>query len=212
MKKHFIHTITVLIIALPLMTASAQTIKTPAASPLQTVTQSFGLGEIKIEYSRPGVKGRVVFGDLVPYNQAWRTGANGSTKLTVGDDIKLNGTPLASGTYALYTIPSQAEWDVILSKDLTIGANVADYKPADEVMRFKVKPVMMNDKMETFTIQFNNVTSSSCSLDLVWDKIKVSIPINTEIDAKIQKQIDKDQPQRCIEIFGRRYNSGFALG
>ena len=171
---------------------NAQTIKTPAASPQQTVTQDFGLGQIKIEYGRPGVKDRVIFGELVPFNQPWRTGANGSTKITFTDSVKVNGTAVAPGTFAMYTIPSQTEWDIIFSKDLSIGANVADYKPADEIIHFKVKPTVMNDKMETFTININSIKNTSCIIDLMWDKTKVSFPVTTEIESKIEKQIAKE--------------------
>jgi tetratricopeptide (TPR) repeat protein len=92
----------------------------------------------------------------------------------------------------MYTIPSQTEWDIIFSKDLSIGANVADYKPADEVLRFKIKPSVLNDKMETFTININNIRNNSCSIDLMWDKTKVSFPVTTEIDSRIEKQIAKE--------------------
>src|SRR6185436_9681383 len=102
MKNYLSKTITASLLACSVFSVQAQ-IKTPAPSPLQTVTQAFGLGEIKIEYSRPGVKGRVIFGDLVPYAKVWRTGANQSTKITFSDSVKVNNTPVAPGTYALYT-------------------------------------------------------------------------------------------------------------
>lgn len=182
------------ILALLILSSSAAfsqpVLKTPAPSPTQTVTQAFGLGELKVEYSRPGMKGRVVFGDLVPYNAIWRTGANQATKLTVGDDVKVNGTALAAGTYAIYTKPSATEWTVMIYKDLTLGGNVAEYKKENEVMTFMVKPSTMNDKMETFTIGFNDVTSTSCKLDLMWENTRVSIPLTTDIDGKITKNIE----------------------
>jgi hypothetical protein len=179
-------------IALLASHAEAQTIKTPAASSTQTLTQDFGLGQIKIEYSRPGVKDREIFGGLVPYNQPWRTGANGSTKITFSDTVKVNGTTVAPGTFAMYTIPSLTDWDIVFSKDLSIGANVADYKTADEVLRFKVKPSVLNDKMETFTININNIRNNSCTIDLMWDKTKVSFPVTADIDSRIEKQIAKE--------------------
>jgi Protein of unknown function (DUF2911) len=169
---------------------SQPVLKTPAPSPLQTVTQAFGLGEVKVEYSRPGIKGRVVFGELVPYNAIWRTGANQATKITIGDDIKINGTGLSAGTYALYTMPNATEWDVMFYKDLTLGGDVANYKPENEVLRFKIKPTTMNDKMETFTIAFNDVAGTTCKLDLMWENTRVSIPLMADIDAKIVKNIE----------------------
>lgn len=169
---------------------SQPVLKTPAPSPLQTVTQAFGLGDLKVEYSRPSMKGRVVMGELVPYGHIWRTGANQATKITVGDDIKINGTALAAGTYALYTMPNATEWEVMFYKDLTLGGNTADYKAENEAMRFKVRPTAMNDKMETFTIAFNDVTSTSCKIDLMWENTKVSIPVMADIDGKITKNIE----------------------
>jgi DUF2911 family protein len=192
MKSYLIKTVSAAsFMACSAIAVQAQ-IKTPAPSPTQTVTQAFGLGEIKIEYSRPGVKGRVIFGELVPYGKVWRTGANQSTKITLSDTVKINNTAVVPGTYAIYTMPGQAEWDIMLYKDLTLGGDVADYKTANELMRFKAKPVAISDKMETFSIQINNVTSTSCSVDLVWDKTKVSIPVTTDIDTRIEKQIAKE--------------------
>lgn len=171
---------------------NGQSIKVPAPSPSQTLTQAFGLGEIKIEYSRPGAKGRVIFGDVVPMGKIWRTGANQATKVTIGEDVKINSTPVAAGTYALYTIPNKTEWEVMFYKDLTLGGNVSEYKAENEVLRFKVKPVTTLDKTETFTINVSSITATSCMLDLSWENTKVSIPMSTEIDAKVMKQIDKE--------------------
>ena len=191
-KNHLTLISTAFIIAGTLNIAQAQSIKTPAASPTQTITQDFALGSIKIEYSRPSVKDRVIFGDLVPYNVAWRTGANNSTQVTFSDSVKVNGTSVAPGSYALYTIPSQSEWEIVFSKNLTLGGDMGEYKAADEVARFKTKSATMNDKMETFTIIINNIRSTSCSIDLMWDKTKVSIPVTTEVDGRIEKQIAKE--------------------
>lgn len=191
MKNYLSKTIAASLLVCSAFSVQAQ-IKTPAPSPSQTVTQAFGLGEIKIEYSRPGVKGRVIFGDLVPYGKVWRTGANQSTKITFSDSVMVNNTPVAPGTYALYTMPGQTEWDIMFYKDLTLAGDVAEYKTSNELMRFKSKSMAMADKMETFTIEVNNVTPVSCSIDLVWDKTKVSIPVTMDIDTRIEKQIAKE--------------------
>lgn len=189
--------ITLAAIALTMLASvSNAQLKVPQPSPTQTVTQAFGIGEIKIEYSRPAVKGRVIFGDLVPYGKVWRTGANQSTKITVGDDIKINGSALAAGTYAMYTMPNAAEWDVMFYKDLTLGGNVADYKAENEVLRVKVKPTAMMDKMENFTININNIMPTSCTIDLLWDKTKVSIPVTMEIDTKVMANIEKEMADK----------------
>lgn len=183
--------LTIIAAACMINSAEAQ-LKTPAPSPSQTVTQAFGLGEIKIEYSRPSVKGRKIYGDLVPFNKVWRTGANQSTKITFSDDVKVGGTDVKAGTYAIYTIPNMAEWDIMLYKDLTLGGDVAEYKSENELMRIKAKPQDTKDFTETFSIQINNVTPTSCMVDLVWANTKVSIPVTTVIDDKIMKNIEKE--------------------
>ncbi len=189
--KNQINTLTALALSAMLTTSAyAQTLKTPAPSPSQIVTQAFGIGEIKIDYSRPSVKGRAIFGDLVPYDKIWRTGANSATKITVGDDIKINGTPVAAGTYAVYSIPNAAEWNIMLYKDLTLGGDVGNYKSENEVARFKVKPTTTNDKVETFTIAVNDITNTTCNVDFMWDKTKVSLAVTSDHDAKVMKNID----------------------
>ena len=120
--------------------AQAQQLKVPAPSPSQTIKQAFGLSEITIEYSRPGVKGRTIYGDVVPFGKVWRTGANASTKITFGDDVKLEGNDVKAGTYALYSVPNKDSWELMLYKDLTLGGNVGEYKKENEVLRFVVKP------------------------------------------------------------------------
>jgi hypothetical protein len=169
--------------------APAQQLNTPAPSPLQTVTQAFGLGEIKIEYSRPSVKGRVIYGGLVPYGQIWRTGANAATKITFGENIQVNGTAVKAGTYALYTIPGKDEWQVMLYNDLKLGGDVANYKPADEALRFTVKPRKTMEKVETFTIGVNNISYAACTIDLVWENTAVSFNVTSGHDAEVMKQI-----------------------
>ncbi len=168
----------------------AQQLKTPAPSPLQTIDQAFALSNIKIEYSRPGVKGRVVYGDLVPYGKIWRTGANNSTKITFGDDVKVEGMALKAGTYALYTIPNKDSWEILFYKDLTLGGNTNDYKTADEVLRVKVKPSPMAAKTETFTINVADITPTSANIELLWEMTRVAFNVTTEIDEKVLKNIE----------------------
>lgn len=177
--------------AFTLITANMQAqLKVPAPSPSQTLKQSFGLGDITVEYSRPSVKGRVIFGDLVPYGKIWRTGANATTKITFSDDVKLEGTDVKAGTYGLYSIPNKDAWEVMLYKDLTLNGNVADYKQENEVLRFKVKPTTLTDKVESFTIELANVTPNSATIELTWDKTRVPLNVTTDIDSRIMKSIE----------------------
>lgn len=178
-----------LALALPLG-VQAQTLRVPASSPAQSIKQSFALSEIVIEYARPSVRNRVVFGDLVPYGQVWRTGANGSTKITFGEDVQVENKALKAGTYALYSIPNKDSWDLMLYKDLALGGNVGSYKTTDEVMRFSVKPTALTDKVETFTIQVANITPNTATVELLWEKTRVAFNVSTDIESKIMKNIE----------------------
>ena len=168
----------------------AQTLKTPAPSPLQTTKQNFGLGEVTIEYSRPSAKGRTIYGDVVAFGSIWRTGANGATKITIGEDTKIEGNAIAAGTYALYTLPGKDAWDIMFYKDLTLGGNVGDYKKEEEVLRVSVKPSTLTQKVETFTINFAEMTPTTCNVELVWEQTRVAFKMSTEIDAKVMKSIE----------------------
>ena len=151
------------------LTTEAQTLKVPAPSPTSTVKQNFALSEITVEYSRPSVKGRVIFGDLVPFGKIWRTGANQSTKITFGEDVSVQGNPVKAGTYALYTIPNKDSWELMLYKDLTLGGDVAEYKTENEVVRFKAVPTTIANKVETFTINVADITPKSANIEVSWD-------------------------------------------
>jgi hypothetical protein len=179
-----------LAIAICSLSVQAQQLKVPAPSPAQTVKQNFALGEVSFEYSRPGVKGRVIFGDVVPFGKVWRTGANATTKITFTEDVKLEGNDVKAGTYGLYTIPNKDSWDIMLYKDLTLGGNVAEYKQENEVLRFKVKPTVLANKIESFTINMDNVLPTSATIELLWENTRVPIMVTTDIDAKVMKNID----------------------
>ncbi len=172
-----------------LMIAEAQTIKMPQPSSTQTVKQEFGLSTIELSYSRPNMKGRKIFGDLVPYNAVWRTGANSATTLTFGDDVTIGGTKVPAGKYGLLTIPGATEWTAIITKQTDVTSPAA-YKTDQDVVRVKVKPMDLPWAMESFTLMFNNVKPSSIDLALTWDKTYLVIPITTDIDTKITAQID----------------------
>lgn len=177
------------LIAMLSTNATAQQLKTPAPSPSQTIKQAFGLGEITIDYSRPSVKGRTIFGDVVPFGKVWRTGANASTKLTFSDDVSLDGNAVKAGTYALYTVPNKDSWEVMLYKDLSLGGNVADYKAENEVLRFKTTSMAAPIKVETFTITLAEVMPTAATLEIVWEATKISVKVATSIDEKIMKNI-----------------------
>ena len=172
------------------LVVQAQTLKTPAPSTSQTIKQAFGLGDITLDYSRPSAKGRVIFGDVVPFGKMWRTGANASTKITFSEDVKVEGKDVKAGTYAIYTIPNKESWEVILYSDLTMAGNTSNYKSENEVLRVVVKPTMLSKSVETFTINLADVTATSTTLEFVWEKTSVPVKITTEIDTKVMKNIE----------------------
>ncbi|WP_222101998.1 DUF2911 domain-containing protein [Fluviicola chungangensis] len=181
--------------------AAAQKITVPAPSPLQTVTQKFGLGEVTVEYSRPGVKGRTIFGDVVPYGKIWRTGANATTKITFTDEVKLEGNVVKPGTYGLYTIPNKDSWEIMLYKDLTLNGNVGDYKTENEVLRFKVKAIKIPMKMESLMINIGDISATESKLMLLWENTVIAIKMTTDIDARVMQSIDESMKSEKPEYF-----------
>ncbi len=168
--------------------AVAQTIETPQPSPTQTIKQNFGLSSITLTYSRPGIKGRKVFGDLVPYGKVWRTGANNATIIEFGDDVSIGGTKIPKGEYGLITIPDKDVWTVIVTKQTDITGPAA-YKPENDLVRTTVKPVALKDLVESFTIQFANIKPASCDLQMMWENTIVTIPVTTDVDSKVTAKI-----------------------
>ncbi len=167
-------------------TATAQ-ITTPPASPAATVAQSVGLTKVTIDYARPSLKGRKMFGDQIPFGKVWRTGADRSTKLTLSDAVTMGGKPVPAGSYGLFTIPDKAGWTVILSKD-TNGFGAFDYKPENDFLRFTVKPETVS-ATEFFTIEFADFTPTTANLVLRWETTQVKIPLANDPDERIMAQI-----------------------
>lgn len=174
---------------LPLM-LSAQ-IDMPKPSPLSTVTQTIGLTEASITYSRPSAKGRPIFGDLVQYGEIWRTGANASTKIKFSDDVKIEGQDVPAGEYALYTIPGKDEWTIIIHKNTTYwGTGDDKYKASEDQARFTVKPVAYPVKIETLTLGFTDLKNDEAYVELLWDNTQVKFKVVSEVDKKVMADID----------------------
>ncbi|MEP7375024.1 MAG: DUF2911 domain-containing protein [Chitinophagaceae bacterium] len=169
--------------------AGAQ-LKTPAPSPTQTIKQDFGLASVELSYSRPGVKGRKIFGDIVPFGAVWRTGANGATTISFADEVTIGGTKIPAGKYGLLTIPDKKSWTIIISKQTDV-TNPSAYKADMDVIRITSEVNTTKAKTETFTMQFANVKPTSCELYIMWDRSAVVLPIATEIDGKIMAGISE---------------------
>ena len=167
---------------------NAQPLKTPAPSPTQTIKQDFGLSSIELTYSRPGMKGRKIFGDLVPFGKVWRTGANGASVLTFNDDVIIGGTKVPAGKYGLLSIPDKDNWTIIISKQTDVTSPAA-YKQDMDVVRVNVKPVSQSTSFESFGMQFQNVKPTTVDLTIMWDKTLVALPISTDVDTKVMGQI-----------------------
>jgi tetratricopeptide (TPR) repeat protein len=172
------------------LTSAQAQLKTPAPSPTQTLKQDFGLGSIEINYSRPAVKGRKVFGDLVPYGAIWRTGANNATTLQFSDEVSIGGVTLAPGKYGLLSIPDKDKWTLIISKQTDVTSPSA-YKPEMDLVRVTASVEKLKYTVENFTIAINDIKPNSCQLSLSWDKTQVNLPITTDIDSKIMSNIAK---------------------
>lgn len=183
--KHFVFT---LMAITTVVTAKAQ-LNTPQPSPAAKISQAVGLGEITVSYSRPSMKGRVIFGDLVPYGALWRTGANAATKFTFSEDVTIGGKPVPKGDYSLFTIPNQNSWVIIFNKNATAQTN--NYKQEEDVVRFEVKPELLPTPVESFTINFADIKPNSAVVEIMWEKTAVRFRIETEVDSKVMAQIQR---------------------
>lgn len=166
-------------------------ITTAKPSPHCVLVQELGFNEITVDYSRPGVKGRSIFGALVPYGTIWRTGANASTKIKFKEDVWIEGVEVPAGEYALYTIPDKLEWTIILHTVTTYWGVGKDYNAAEDLMRFKVVPQTLNHKIETMAIEFSDITLNDCYLEIKWDYTLVRFKIKTDTDKKVMAEIDE---------------------
>lgn len=156
----------------------------PRVSPKATVSQTVGLTDISIAYCRPGVKGRVIWGELVPYGQVWRTGANEATTITFSDTVTVAGTAVPAGTYGLFTIPGKETWTVILNKGAKLWG-AYEYKQEEDVLRFSVTPRPGAAHEEWMQFRFENLTAKSAEIVLAWEKLEVAFTVEVEVIEKV---------------------------
>jgi tetratricopeptide (TPR) repeat protein len=188
------NTLTILLAVLCFV-ATAQ-VQTPSASPSASVSTVVGLTDVKIDYSRPSAKGRKIFGEgadfLTPYGSIWRTGANSGTKITFGDDVKVEGIAVPKGEYLIFTWPGATEWTVSIYKDIKLGGNTDGYDKAQEAANFKVKSEKLAEKVETFTINITDISgdSKTAKVQLAWENTSVKFSIGVDFDAKVMKSIE----------------------
>ncbi|MGB1042334.1 MAG: DUF2911 domain-containing protein [Tenacibaculum sp.] len=166
-------------------------LKTPAPSPSSKLEQTVGLTDVSVEYSRPGMKGRTIFGDLVPYGKVWRTGANENTKITFSDDVTIDGKELKKGTYALFTKPGKETWEVIFYTDSKNWGAPRSWDDAKVALSTTAKVMKMPMKIETFTITIDDLASDSAVLGMLWENDYVGVKFNTPTDKGVEASIAK---------------------
>lgn len=167
-------------------------IKTPQPSPSSSVHQTIGLSEVSVDYSRPAMRGRVIFGDLVPYGKLWRTGANMRTKFTTDSDLKIDGKDLKKGTYAILSIPNKDAWDLIFYTEYQAGGAPATLDDSKVALKVSAKTYPMDNPVENFTIGFGDLADGvSGNMYIMWDKTMVVTKIETPTDKMAIESIEK---------------------
>jgi hypothetical protein len=168
---------------------AAPRLQFPAPSPAATLKQRVGVTDIEISYSRPGAKGRVMIGKVEPYGKVWRTGANNATTITFSTAVKLGGKDVPAGKYALFTIPNENEWTVIINKGAAQWGAFS-YDESADLVRFNVTPVKLAAPLETFEIGINEIRDDSATINLSWEKIRVPIKLELDLVGPMVAQID----------------------
>ena len=165
-------------------------ITTPQPSPLGMVSQRVGLTDVAIEYSRPGVKGRTIFGDLVAFGKTWRTGANSNTKVTFSSDVTIDGQTLKAGSYGLYSVPNKDSWEVMFYTESDKNGVPGDWDDSKVAAKTTVNVQAFPINVETLTISINDVTSTSAVLGILWEKTYVAVTFEVPTDEMVSATID----------------------
>lgn len=180
----------VLAVLIANFTIEAQ-VKTPQSSPKTTVNQVVGLTDVTLDYSRPSAKGRIVFGDLVPFGKLWRTGANQNSMVTFSEDVVIKGNTLKKGKYAIFTTPKADMWEVIFYTDTENWGTPENWDANKVALSTMVDPTALGNHVETFTIGVNNLTNDSATLDISWEKTMVSIKFEVPTKKAAMASIEK---------------------
>ena len=166
-------------------------IKTPQPSPFSKIEQKVGLTDVTLEFSRPAMRGRTIFGDLVPYDKLWRTGANANTKITFSDDVVIDGTTLKAGEYAIFTKPGKTAWEVIFYTDASNWGTPRNWDDTKVAAKTTAKVYEMPMEIETFTIGFDDLSNSSAVIGMIWENayvgVKFEVPTDKSVTASIKK-------------------------
>ncbi len=184
----------VVLVAAISFTSEAQ-ITTPQPSPAGSVSSTVGLTDVTIDYSRPKVKGRKIFGEggdfLQPYGQTWRSGANQGSVISFSTDVEVAGTKVEAGEYLIFTVPGKDEWQFMLYSDLGLGGNVAGYDNSKEVLRTSVKSMTASPQVETLTFNISDISedNTSAAIELAWADVSIKVPMKVDFDAQVMEEI-----------------------
>ena len=189
--KHIILSTVIASIAVIGSTNNASAQITPQPSPLAKIEQKIGLTDVSVVYSRPSKKDRVVFGDLVPFGEYWRTGANENTKITTTDAMIFGKDTLKAGTYALFTKPGKESWEVYFYKDYSNWGTPEEWKESNVAVKVVTRSIALMSPVESFTISIDNVEMGGAKLGISWDKTSVSVPFTVPTDSKVVANIKK---------------------
>lgn len=165
-------------------------IQTPAPSPAATLMQTVGLTDFTVEYSRPSMRGRKIFGDLVPYDKLWRTGANARTKITFNDDVTISGDTLKKGSYGIFTVPKAGSWDVIFYSEADGSGSIPTLNDNKIALQTNVATQEIPVSIETFTISFDDLKPDSGTLGFMWENTYVGVKIDVPSEAKAMASIE----------------------
>ena len=186
MKKLFLF-----VMAMSMSFALNAQIETPAPSPAAKIKQVVGLTDVAIEYSRPAMRGRVIFGNLVPYGKVWRTGANARTKVSFSDNVKVGGTELKAGTYAIFTIPQTDSWEVIFYTEHQGGGAPATLDESKVAARVTAAVQPMPMAIQSFTITIDDISSGSAVIGMLWENAYVGVKFEVPTDQKVAANIER---------------------
>ncbi|WP_431158181.1 DUF2911 domain-containing protein [Winogradskyella poriferorum] len=166
-------------------------IETPQPSPFTKIEQKVGLTDVTLEYSRPGMKGRKIFGDLVPYGKLWRTGANKNSMITFSDDVVVDGTTLKAGSYAIFVTPNESSWDVIFYSDTNNWGTPRNWDDSKVAAKTTVETYAMPMNVETWTISIDDLTNSSAQIGFIWENVYAGVKFEVPTDSKVSASIEK---------------------
>ena len=182
--------LSILLLFVGLTTTSYAQIKTPQPSPAAKMEQVVGLTDVTIEYARPAMRGRTIFGDLVPYGEVWRTGANANTKITFGDNVTIDGQELKKGTYAIFTIPNETSWDVMFYSDSNNWGTPQKWDESKVAVKTTVEVQEMPMPIESFTITIDDLKTNAAVIGFLWENVYVGVPFEVPTDKITSKSIE----------------------